>query len=93
MLAPLNVHPPYHILVHFIIYRTSYMGGARPVIHLESKFVTYIPSTVSMETVRNFAVLDIFHITHREKRMCLFFQWLNEIQSISPSLFVYHTKI
>lgn len=72
MLATLNVHPPYHILGHFIIYPTSYMGGARPVINLESKFATYIPSTVSMETVRNFAVLDIFHITNREKNVFIF---------------------
>jgi hypothetical protein len=49
------------------------MGGARQLMHLKSKFATYIPSTVSVETVHNFALLDIFDITNREKRMCFFF--------------------
>jgi hypothetical protein len=68
------------------------MGGARELKRLKSEFATYILSTVSMETFLNFAVLDIFDITSRE-RMSFFFQWLNEIQIVCPSLFVYHAKI
>jgi hypothetical protein len=48
------------------------MGGVRELTHLKSKFATYILITVSMDTVLNFAVLDISDITNHE-RMCVFF--------------------